>query len=536
MKIGKMTTALGIGLCFSLLISEDYTPEQQQALGQKALREVVQIIYSETMAAAKAFQENQLREDVISNFSTTAPRIEFSVNADISEELQDGTQSAIVYVSTDGQATWQSAAATLIGTEGYENTWGGTINTNEGTTAYSYLSGVVDSEALGESYGTIIVSGSPHNVSGDWPPLDNLYALMATDPSGDASSSSQDILGLYGTYKGTDAVDNEGNEYTDVERIYFKLPLNSGCCDEGGLFGPWYIYGVGLVNPEFDPADPIAYALVYGDGGFGQLTPGLLKIYGDLSTGEVGGFDYITTNISYNTRGNNLQVTALMSYIANDSQFGEWPNAYNGFIVLGATIEASLDGLDVAAEIKDMTDAPGLMVCTTTHQDGNIALSLSNPVFDSETNTASVTYSDGDGNLPWFKSVQICDSGTDNCFFQMDMIPDEHTYEDGVRFSASFTSGDVASGDYDAHFWFADDDIDNYPNAQISIPITVGGGGGGCALEGDLNSDGNTNVLDVVLLVNLVLNSYDLDDCSDVNGDGQLNVLDVVLLVNIVLG
>jgi hypothetical protein len=385
---------------------------------------------------------------------------------------------------------------------------------------------------LGYNYGTIIVSGTPHNINGNWPPGSNLYAHMVDEPSGDASSN-QDITALRGTYKGNDATDGDGNEYIDVERFYMSLTLNGGCCDEGGLFGPWYIYGVGIVNPEAEEA--VAYAIGYGDGGFGQLTPGLLKITGDLNSGEIDGFDYITTNISYSTSGNDMQATALMSYITNDSQWGTWPNAYNGFIVLGVTVEASLDGLDVAAELKDQTN-PGLMVCTTTYQDGNIALSLSNPNFDAATNTVSVTYSDGDGNLPWFKSAQICDSGTDNCFFQTDMIPNGHAYEDGIIFSASFTGEDVADGDYDAHFWFADDDIDNYPSAQISLPITVGSGGGGCALEGDLNDDGIPNVLDIVLLVNLVLGGNEPGDCSDVNGDGILNVLDIVLLVNIVLG
>jgi len=531
MKTGKIIGS-GILLCSSLLIAEEYTPQQKQELGQKALHEMLQIIYSEAMAAKRAFLEDQLREDPISNFATTAPQSGFIVNADIAGDLQAGTESAMVYVSTDDQSTWQSAPATLIGTEGYETTWGGTIATGNGNTAYAYLSGLVNSEALGYNYGTIIVSGSPHNINGNWPPGSNLYADMADDPSGDASSN-QDIIALRGTYKGSDAVDGEGNEYIDVERFYMDITLNGGCCDEGGLFGPWYLYGVGIVNPEAE--EGVAYAIGYGDGGFGELSPGLLKITGDLTTGEIDGFDYLTTNISYSTSGNDMQATALMSYITNDSQWGTWPNSFNGFIVLGVTVEASLDGLDVAAELKDETN-PGLMICNTTYQDGNIALSLSNPEFDAETNTLSVTYSDGDGNLPWFKSAQVCDSGTDNCFFQMDMIPDGHTYEDGVRFSASFASGDVQDGDYDVHFWFADDDIENYPSAQINLPITVGSGGGGCALDGDLNSDGLTNVLDVVLLVNLVLGGNEPDACSDVNGDGILNVLDIVLLVNIVLG
>lgn len=521
MKTGKATIALGIGLCFSLLISENYTPEQKQELGQKALHEMLQKIYSEAMAAKRAFLAGQLREDVISNFATTAPRSEFIVNADISAELQAGTESAIVFVSTDGQATWQSAAATLIGTEGYETTWGGTITTGNGNTAFAYLSGLVNSEALGYNYGTIIVSGSPHNINGNWPPGSNLYAHMVDEPSGDASSN-QDITALRCTYKGSDAVDGEGNEYIDIERFYVNLTLNGGCCDEGGLFGPWYIYGVGIVNPEAEEA--VAYAIGYGNGGFGELSPGLLKITGDLSTGEIDGFDYLTTNISYTTSGNDMQATALMSYITNDSQWGTWPNSFNGFIVLGVTVEASLDGLDVAAEVMDQTN-PGLMICTTTYQDGNIAPALSNPDFDSETNTLSITYSDGDGNLPWQKEALIDQNGT-----VVNLIPDSHTYEEGVRFSGSFSSTDVPDGNYQVHFQF-----DDGTSSSLTLPISVGGGGG-CALEGDLNADGIANVLDIVLLVNLVLGGNEPGDCSDVNGDGILNVLDIVLLVNIVLG
>jgi len=531
MKTGRTIIATIILLCASIMVAEEYSPEQKQALGQKAVHEMMKKIFSESMAAKRAYLELQSRDIGISNFATTAPRSEFIVNADISEELAEGIGSSTVYVSTDNQSTWQSVSASLLGTEGYETTWGGTISTGNGASAFAYLSGLVNSEALGYNYGTIIVSGTPHNINGNWPPGSNLYAHMVDEPSGDASSS-QDITALRATYKGNNTVDGEGNEYTDIERFYMNLSLNGGCCDEGGLFGPWYIYGVGIVNPESDASDGnagTAYAIGYGNGGFGQLTPGLLKISGDLTTGEIDGFDYLTTNISYSTSGNDMQATALMSYITNDSDWGIWPNSLNGFIVLGVTVEASLDGLDVAAEILDQTN-PGLMIGTTTYQDGNIELSLSNPEFDSETKTLSITYSDGDGNLPCLKKVIISDTG--DMVKEFEMIPASHTYESGVTFSSTITG--VPEGDYDALFHYADDDIEHYPNPQISLPITIGGGG--CSLEGDLNADGIPNVLDIVLLVNLVLGGNDPGDCSDVNGDGILNVLDIVLLVNIVLG
>lgn len=56
---------------------------------------------------------------------------------------------------------------------------------------------------------------------------------------------------------------------------------------------------------------------------------------------------------------------------------------------------------------------------------------------------------------------------------------------------------------------------------------------------GDLNDDGLINVIDVVSLVNLVLETIlpnEQDVCAgDMNDDGILNVLDIILVVNIIL-
>ena len=53
-------------------------------------------------------------------------------------------------------------------------------------------------------------------------------------------------------------------------------------------------------------------------------------------------------------------------------------------------------------------------------------------------------------------------------------------------------------------------------------------------ISGDINGDGDVNILDVVLVVNFILaNEYEA--IGDLNADGLLNVLDIVLLVNIIL-
>ena len=54
------------------------------------------------------------------------------------------------------------------------------------------------------------------------------------------------------------------------------------------------------------------------------------------------------------------------------------------------------------------------------------------------------------------------------------------------------------------------------------------------SLNGDLNTDGSVNVLDVVILVNAILDN-EFNFLADLNQDGLNNVLDIVQLVNIIL-
>ena len=55
-----------------------------------------------------------------------------------------------------------------------------------------------------------------------------------------------------------------------------------------------------------------------------------------------------------------------------------------------------------------------------------------------------------------------------------------------------------------------------------------------CQEYGDINSDGQINVIDVVLLVSNILDDT-VNENGDMNQDGSLNVIDVVLLVDIIL-
>jgi len=51
---------------------------------------------------------------------------------------------------------------------------------------------------------------------------------------------------------------------------------------------------------------------------------------------------------------------------------------------------------------------------------------------------------------------------------------------------------------------------------------------------GDINSDDQINVLDVIIIVNLILENL-FDELGDINEDGILNILDIIDLINLIL-
>tara|TARA_Y100001960_G_C14453157_1_gene718272 strand:- start:61 stop:759 length:699 start_codon:yes stop_codon:yes gene_type:complete len=53
-------------------------------------------------------------------------------------------------------------------------------------------------------------------------------------------------------------------------------------------------------------------------------------------------------------------------------------------------------------------------------------------------------------------------------------------------------------------------------------------------LLGDINSDNQVNISDIILLVNYILSDV-FDGVADLNGDGGLNILDIIDLINIIL-
>jgi hypothetical protein len=492
-----------LSLC-CILFGNTTQPTSKQL--DQMLLDAFQIIWEQAMEA-KAVAKDIIpltREELLENLSSSAPSVYFVTHADLSDSLtQAENTSASVFVSTDNQSSWiENTNVAPIDQEGYASTWGATTITDGGSNVSWYLSGSIDSGSLGLDFGQITVSQSPYNQNDSWPPSDNLYTTLVTD-SADDTGAGQDIVNIRASYS-----DN---------KLYASMGLEGSCCDpDEGFFGPWNLYAIAIVNPESEA--PVAYAYGYGDGGFlagDQLYPAIYKIDGDLSTGEITGFEVLSENFNYSTAGNNFSATSLLSIIVNDADWGEWPNSLNGIALVGTTVQADVS---LNVELLDNTNV-GVFVMSTQSQNGNTPPVLSEPSFDEDTGLVSVIYTDADNNLAITHEVFV----EDMAFV---MIPDSHAYAEGVTFSAYVGGGSTAE------FVFNDG------AEMVFLELDLGGGGSSCQVVGDANGDAEINVLDVVLTVNLILcadcpDNY--NECSDLNSDGVLNVLDVVSLVNIIL-
>ena len=81
--------------------------------------------------------------------------------------------------------------------------------------------------------------------------------------------------------------------------------------------------------------------------------------------------------------------------------------------------------------------------------------------------------------------------------------------------------------------------VTGYNTSTVIEDVSVGNACPGY-VSGDMNGDSTSNVQDIVLMVNIVLELIDSDSCQleygDLNSDQIFNILDIVSLVSIILG
>ena len=95
----------------------------------------------------------------------------------------------------------------------------------------------------------------------------------------------------------------------------------------------------------------------------------------------------------------------------------------------------------------------------------------------------------------------------------------------------------ISAGNYNYNLEIESNDFHN-PLIEIPINLIVNDLPCDGISPGDLNYDGQFDVLDIILAVNVILYGS-TDECdailSDLNNDSEINVLDIVSIINLIL-
>ena len=114
-------------------------------------------------------------------------------------------------------------------------------------------------------------------------------------------------------------------------------------------------------------------------------------------------------------------------------------------------------------------------------------------------------------------------------------IADENFFNQQKEILKNWHLQDPANEDEIARTWKIADYQQNKPNPFVlDESLIVRSFFEDEFILGDMNGDGNLNILDVVELINQILSGQNTTE-GDINGDGGVNILDVVALVNLVL-
>ncbi|NOZ08948.1 MAG: hypothetical protein GXO91_08765, partial [FCB group bacterium] len=469
MKMNRIVLILALTATFLLGsgAESNLTPEQE-VQATEAIHQLTQQIVDNMLQYRESINLQNRSEEFITNLQSSAPGTQVTIQGDLSPTYASPTPQLNAFVSMDNQATWDTTACAPLGTPGYESTWECNATTPGGSDMAWFLQAQVNING-----DTLYATQAPKNVNEVFPPGDNLLATLAVDPAWDQYGTPfTDILEVSGTYS--------------TDSLYFRMKNGGGgyplWADYGT--GPFWLYGIGLVNPiTFFQADTVTiYALGYAYGIYGTLHTGLLKVQATASGEIVQEFTtqwlqtaYLLGNYSYydasipgfvdvqemlvDITGDYLSMAMPIAPLLNDPDFGAWPNSYGGLIAMGMIASVTND-TNQGATFHDAA-TPGILILETQFQTGNVAPALSSGAFDDVTNRLSVSYLDGDGNLPVLKGVTIGNREVGT------MTPLGHTYDTGAGFIYDLV--DTTPGNYTATFDFQD----GLDSDQLVLDFTI---------------------------------------------------------------
>ncbi|MCB5250998.1 MAG: T9SS type A sorting domain-containing protein [Candidatus Cloacimonadales bacterium] len=247
-------------------------------------------------------------------------------------------------------------------------------------------------------------------------------------------------------------VQNNGDNNLDLASFsfaYSNSKLAAGLVNVAGsypnygtILGPYYAYGVGLINPE-NIADSTAYALINANI-MGLITPGLYKLNAsgieDLQDLDLSNIENLGS-INVNTTNNMLIMECDWNLLTNDPNFGDWPSYSKSLITIPFIAKIpSLSDLTPVADIGmptviNFTDLSINMADNTPPQ-------LYSPELISYENSIEVkiNYFDFQFQYPLVAKFVVDDN-------EYEMMPDSFNFHDAVCFSTNIPYTDWISGE-----------------------------------------------------------------------------------------
>ncbi len=395
------------------------------------------------------------------NFCTSAlvPNEDIVVNVDIDSISVDSCETMLFY-SIDDQQNWSYEDMQSLFLPGYMNTLSDTL----GLPGSGFLHYGLQSNFhawLDTLFLNLYLSMTPENSLDLFPTPDNYMIEVCQEETGDNTGSSfLDLTEFWASYSD--------------DKFYFTLNNNDTewpLYETFSFLPPWYVYLVGLINPE--TVDSIGYALVYADipsfAGFPGVQTGLYK--GDITDSSYTRIGDIQSQV-YNGK---LYMACNIDDLTSDPQFGPWPNSY-GCLVLDA-ITATIN-VDPFITLNDSTPP---VLFYPTHEERVIGTNtppqLSDLTYSSDNDSITffITYTDTDNNLPLVHNIMIDlpDGG------EFEMIPQDHSYETGSLFSLTLPSSQITShaqayfddGEYEvqSNILYITSVYDEIPGGNLSI-------------------------------------------------------------------
>ena len=155
----------------------------------------------------------------------------------------------------------------------------------------------------------------------------------------------------------------------------------------------------------------------------------------------------------------------------------------------------------------------------------------------------------------WTNEWSEINSAPDNIFWQEDTLMNDfydiisHTYIYGVKnpalnywgffdsqilYPTNYVMFVKSSNGQDVVKFWAYDYYENRIGGVISFRYQTGLNENDIII-GDINYDGNVNINDVIIIINIILNNDVNNDSSDFNNDNFIDILDVLILIDIIL-